>query len=97
VESKVTVAGCSGKASATSKVEVHIKHPYRGDLAIDLVAPDGTRYRLKSATPGDGRANVDATYTVDASSELRTGVWKLRVTDAYRFDTGHLDSWSLTP
>src|SRR5262249_18464291 len=42
VESPVTVSGCTGNASTATSVTVHIVHTYRGDLTIDLVAPDGS-------------------------------------------------------
>ncbi len=96
VTSEITVSGCSGSGSAGSQVEVHAKHTWRGDLAVDLVAPDGTVYPLKRASAGDGAANLDATYTVDLSSETANGTWKLRVTDVYKYDAGYLDTWSLT-
>jgi hypothetical protein len=95
VTSPVTVSGCTGAASTATKVVVDIKHADRGDLAVDLVAPDGSAYRLKNATPGDDVANLAASYTVNASSETRNGVWKLRVTDGYAGDAGYIDSWSL--
>ena len=95
VTSRITVSGCSGKASATTKVAVDIRHTYAGDLQIDLVAPDGSAYRLKSAS-GDSSDNVVTTYTVNASSENRDGTWGLRVQDRYRADTGHISSWTLT-
>ena len=41
-------------------------------------------------------ANLDATYTVNLSTEARNGLWKLRVTDAVAGGTGTLDSWTLT-
>ncbi|HET6709003.1 M4 family metallopeptidase, partial [Amycolatopsis sp.] len=44
VNSTVNVAGCARNASGTTKVEVHITHTYRGDLVLDLIAPDGTAY-----------------------------------------------------
>ncbi|SDH63875.1 Serine protease, subtilisin family [Actinokineospora alba] len=95
VTSPITVSGCSGTASSTSKVAVDITHPYRGDLVIDLVAPDGSSYRLK-ASSNDSGDNVVQTFTVNVSSEARNGVWKLKVQDIYRADTGTLNSWSLT-
>jgi subtilisin family serine protease len=95
VTSKITVANCPGNASATTKVTVDIKHTYRGDLAISLIAPDGTVYKLKSANAYDDAADVNTTYTVNASSELRNGLWKLRVKDSYAGDTGTLVSWTL--
>ncbi|WP_020670550.1 S8 family peptidase [Amycolatopsis nigrescens] len=95
VTSGVTVAGCARSASATTKAEVHIKHTYRGDLVIDLVAPDGTAYRLQNAS-SDSADNVDTTYEVNASGEAANGTWLLKVQDVYRVDTGSLTSWSLT-
>ncbi|MFG3701705.1 M28 family peptidase [Micromonospora sp. NPDC047620] len=95
VESSVTVSGCTGNASATSTVEVHIVHTFRGDLVVHLVAPDGSAYLLRNG--GGGSAdNLDETYTVDLSSETRNGTWKLRVQDTTRRDTGHINSWTLT-
>ncbi|WP_242613257.1 proprotein convertase P-domain-containing protein [Herbihabitans rhizosphaerae] len=73
-----------------------IKHTYRGDLVIDLIAPDGSAYRLKNSSSSDSADNVIASYNVNASSEAANGTWKLRVQDVYRVDTGYLDSWKVT-
>ncbi|MEW2491731.1 proprotein convertase P-domain-containing protein, partial [Streptomyces sp. NPDC048411] len=78
------------------KVDVDIKHTYRGDLVIDLVAPDGTLYPLRKWDWRDSAANLRATYTVDASSQVADGTWRLRVVDMERRDTGYIDSWKLT-
>ncbi|MFJ1761799.1 M28 family peptidase [Amycolatopsis sp. NPDC088138] len=95
VSSTATVGGCARNASGTTKVEVHITHTYRGDLVIDLVAPDGSSYRLKSSS-SDSTANLDTTYTVNASSEAANGAWKLQLRDVGPADTGYLSSWTLT-
>ncbi|MEU6147192.1 S8 family serine peptidase [Streptomyces sp. NPDC047081] len=96
IESPITVSGRSGNAPSTLQVGVDITHTYRGDLVIDLVAPDGTAYRLKSASSSDSADDVSTTYTVDASSETANGTWKLRVQDTAAQDTGTLNSWRLT-
>ena len=72
-----------------------IKHTFRGDLVINLVAPDGSLYLLKSSSSSDSVDNVLTTYTVNASTETASGTWKLRVQDVYSGDTGYIDSWSL--
>ncbi|MEU6544316.1 S8 family peptidase [Streptomyces sp. NPDC046859] len=95
VESPVTVSGVSGNAPSALAVEVHIVHTYIGDLQVQLVAPDGTAYTLKSYGTGGSADNIDTTYTVDASSEAANGTWKLRVSDNARQDTGRIDSWAL--
>ncbi|MEU3850236.1 S8 family serine peptidase [Streptomyces sp. NPDC029554] len=95
IESAITVSGRSGNAPSALQVGVDITHTYRGDLVIDLVAPDGSTYRLKSAA-SDSADNVNTTYTVNASSEVANGTWKLRVQDTAAQDTGTLNSWKLT-
>ncbi|MEV5973412.1 S8 family serine peptidase [Streptomyces sp. NPDC051921] len=96
VTSSIAVTGLAGNAPATLKVGVDIKHTWRGDLVIDLIAPDGTVRNLKASSSSDSADNVLATYTVDASSELANGTWKLQVRDVASGDTGYIDSWSLT-
>ncbi|WP_371413803.1 S8 family peptidase [Streptomyces lunaelactis] len=96
VESPLTVTGVSGNAPATLKVGVDIKHTYRGDLVVSLVAPDGTVYTLEDFPNNDGTDNVARTYTVNASSEVAAGTWKLRVSDVASQDIGKIDAWNLT-
>ncbi|MFJ2293240.1 M28 family metallopeptidase [Streptomyces sp. NPDC087894] len=96
VTSPVSVTGRTGNAPSALKVAVDIKHTYRGDLVVDLLAPDGTAYRLKNSSGSDSADNVIATYTVNASSETANGTWKLQVRDVAAQDTGYIDSWGLT-
>ncbi|MFF1709535.1 M28 family metallopeptidase [Streptomyces sp. NPDC058268] len=96
VSSTVNVTGRTGNAPATLQVGVDIRHTWRGDLVVDLVAPDGTAYRLKNSSSNDSADNVVATYTVNASSEAANGAWKLRVQDVAAQDTGYINSWKLT-
>ncbi|MEU9629266.1 MULTISPECIES: S8 family peptidase [Streptomyces] len=95
IESPISVTGRSGNAPSALQVGVDITHTYRGDLVIDLVAPDGSAYRLKSAA-SDSADNVNTTYTVNASGEAANGTWKLRVQDTAAQDTGTLNGWKLT-
>ncbi|QJT04806.1 S8 family serine peptidase [Streptomyces asoensis] len=96
IESSIAVSGRTGNAPTALQVGVDITHTYRGDLVIDLVAPDGTAYRLKAASSSDSADNVSATYSVNASGETANGTWKLRVQDTAAQDTGKLNSWQLT-
>ncbi|MEV0269128.1 M4 family metallopeptidase [Hamadaea sp. NPDC050747] len=95
VNSAITIAGCTGNASSTSTVEVHIVHTYVGDLVVSLVAPDGSVYALRNRTGGSAD-NIDQTFTVNLSTEVRNGTWNLRVQDAASADTGYINSWTLT-
>ncbi|MEU5714350.1 M4 family metallopeptidase [Streptomyces sp. NPDC020403] len=92
----VVVSGRSGNAPSALPVAVDITHTYRGDLVLDLVAPDGTAYRLKNSSSSDSADNVVATYTVNASSEVANGTWNLRIQDVYSGDTGTFNSVKLT-
>ncbi|MFF3212011.1 S8 family serine peptidase [Streptomyces sp. NPDC002886] len=94
VDSPITVSGISGNAPAALSVSVDIKHTYIGDLKVDLVAPDGTLYNLHNRTGGSAD-NIIKSVTVNASSEVANGVWKLRVNDNANVDTGKIDSWAL--
>jgi Zn-dependent metalloprotease len=96
VTSSVTVSGRTGNAPSNLQVAVDIVHTYIGDLKVDLVAPDGTAYTLKGYGTGGSADNLNTTYTVNASSEVANGVWKLRVQDNAAVDTGYINSWKLT-
>ncbi len=95
VEAPVTVTGITGNAPAALQVPVNISHTYIGDLKIDLVAPGGSVYNLKAYGSGGSSDNVVTTYTVNASSEVANGTWKLRVSDNANADTGRINSWAL--
>ncbi len=94
VESPIAVSGVTGNAPSALSVGVDIAHTYRGDLVIDLVAPDGTAFRLKGSSSDSGD-NLVTTYSVNASGELANGTWKLRVQDVAARDTGQVNGWSL--
>jgi aminopeptidase S len=94
VESPITVTGVPGNAPAALAVGVDITHTYRGDLVIDVVAPDGTAFRVKNSN-NDSGDNLVTTYTVNASGEVANGTWKLRVQDVASADVGRINAWSL--
>ena len=95
VDSPITVSGRSGNASSTSSISVDIRHTWKGDLKVDLVAPDGTLYNLHNRT-GSSTDNVIGTFSRNLSSEVLNGTWKLRVNDNAGGDTGYINSWSIT-
>ncbi len=95
VDSPITVSGRTGYASATSSIAVNIVHTYKGDLKVDLVAPDGTLYNIHNRT-GSSTDNVIGTFSRNLSSELLNGTWKLRVNDNAGGDVGYINSWSIT-
>lgn len=94
INSPISVTGRTGNAPSNLTVSVTIFHTYRGDLKVDLIAPDGSVYVLHNRSGGSAD-NIIGSYTVNASSEVANGTWQLRVNDNAVGDTGRLDKWSL--
>ncbi|MFF4186486.1 M4 family metallopeptidase [Streptomyces sp. NPDC001691] len=95
VTDPVTVSGITGNAPSALQVGVKITHTYIGDLQIDLVAPNGTSFRLKNSS-SDSTQNLDKTYTVNASSVPANGTWKLKVQDKAQYDVGTITDFKLS-
>ncbi|MER7762946.1 S8 family serine peptidase [Streptomyces sp. NPDC097619] len=93
--SSIKVTGVAGKAPKDLDVEVNVKHGWRGDLRVDLIAPDGSVYRLKTEYLWDSRDNVIGIWGINASSETAKGTWKLRVADKSAGFGGYIDGWAL--
>jgi subtilisin-like proprotein convertase family protein len=92
------------RAIVSLAVRVDIRHPSRGDLAITLVAPDGTEFLLKQTSDSDRTPDVHATFGLDAApltsltplaGRSAQGTWTLIVVDRFPGDAGVLESWSL--
>ncbi|MFS8098778.1 S8 family serine peptidase [Lentzea alba] len=94
VTSTIVISGCAGNASATASIKVSITHTYKGDLVVDLVAPDGTVVNLHNRSGGSAD-NINETYTKNLSGEAANGTWTLRVRDAAFLDSGTLNNWTL--
>ncbi|WP_405822348.1 M4 family metallopeptidase [Streptomyces sp. NBC_01390] len=96
VTSSLAVTGITGNAPTNLVVTPNITHTWRGDLVVDLVAPDGSVYNLKPFSSSDSADDVTEPYTVNASSEVANGTWKLRVQDKAAQDTGRINGWKIT-
>jgi subtilisin-like proprotein convertase family protein len=105
--SLVLISGCVFvQAPKTATVDIHIVHPRRGDLVVDLVSPDGQVFRVRNSDPADEGANIDETVPVslvgDAAEKVNrasvvvNGRWALRVQDVATRATGFIDSWSIS-
>ncbi|EIL98048.1 protease pro-enzyme activation domain-containing protein [Rhodanobacter sp. 115] len=98
ITSSIKVTGEPGAAPSTLKVHVSITHNWSGDLEIVLYAPNGASAVLQQPDYNDD-GNINATWTVNASSVQGNGTWKLKVIDNdpwYYGDYGKLNNWSLT-
>lgn len=87
VSEDVTIDGLS--------VHVAIEHSYIGDLVV-VLEKDGVRAMLWDGA-GAGGHDIDETFKVDAfTGTSARGTWTLHVSDTASYDTGTLNSWSLT-
>ena len=84
------------RAIESVAVRLDIEHSSRGDLRIELVAPDGTRVTL---LPSSGELAAGVHVTLGPLEELRgkpaAGRWTLSISDTRFRDAGTLLSWSL--
>lgn len=101
VSSSITVTDT--RAIERLAVRIDIDHPTRGDLLLELHAPDGTKVVLKNVS-GDITPDIHATYGIDAASldslerfrgMSAAGTWRLFIADVRARDAGVLRSWSL--
>ncbi|MER5353708.1 S8 family serine peptidase [Kitasatospora sp. NPDC002551] len=95
VDSPVTVTGVPGRAPRDLDVSVDIGYWWRGDLKVELIAPDGAAFLLHDTDIGEAYSNLVGVYGVDASAHTAAGVWRLRVTDVGGYFPGTVNGWSL--
>jgi extracellular elastinolytic metalloproteinase len=82
-------------------VGVEIGHSYRGDLEVDLEAPDGRRVSLHQRAGGRASDLRETWRSADHEglASLRgsptAGTWVLHVADRARVDVGTLHAWSI--
>ncbi|KOG31682.1 hypothetical protein ADK34_09990 [Streptomyces viridochromogenes] len=96
-ESPVVVGSArTGNAPQATRVYVDIHHSWRGDLQLDLIAPDGRVYPLRAAAAKDSGDTIHENYVVDARASLPKGTWKLRAKDTAQGNSGSISGWMLT-
>ncbi|MFI6290415.1 proprotein convertase P-domain-containing protein [Nonomuraea sp. NPDC050790] len=95
-ESAVEVTGQPGNAPAALRVKAQVTHPYRGDLAVEVVAPDNRIFPVKAPHTKQDGTDLALDTIVDASAVVADGTWRLRVKDTLAQDNGVLTGWSLT-
>jgi len=100
VQSAIAIAAAG--ALKDIDISMEIRHPYRGDLSVDLVAPSGRSATVHHRT-GGARRDLRTHYDVSSAPALTgllgeeiQGDWTLRVRDLAAFGTGRLEKWTLT-
>jgi hypothetical protein len=97
VRSSITVpAGQTDTLKVT--VDANITHTFRGDLVIQVVAPNGQTATLSNRAGGSADnfvatgTDISASFT---STTAPTGTWQLFVRDLAAIDTGTINSFAL--
>jgi subtilisin-like proprotein convertase family protein len=87
----------TGDATVESlKLDLDLKHTYRGDLVVTLTSPSG-KSAVISDKQGGGADDLKGSFDLTAfAGEKAAGTWTLSVQDTARQDTGTLESWGLT-
>ena len=98
-----TVVASEAPKGRGVRIHVEITHPWRGDLVISVVSPDGVEVVLFNREKAKV-ANLIGTFGEDLkpvaslaelSSTQTAGVWKLKVADRARSDVGKWLKWSV--
>ncbi|WP_158839810.1 proprotein convertase P-domain-containing protein [Saccharothrix deserti] len=88
--------GVPGTGANDVRVAVDIRHPNRGDLKLELEAPEGAaRYLLEDVPDSDTGDDLFKTYSVPGVAQIANGDWELVVRDTRTGNTGTIDGWSL--
>lgn len=85
----------TGTAASPVQLSITISHTCAEDLRIRLQGPNGTWYTVKSSGGSSCTSFGTRTYSVPVT-QTAAGTWTLEVRDQYYYDTGYLDSWSIT-
>lgn len=91
-----------------SEIEVFadITHAHIGDLVAEIISPSGKTVTLHNMTGING-TSISRTYSLpnppdgpgslaDFLGDMSEGAWTLRVSDHFPYNTGQINSWSLT-
>jgi hypothetical protein len=96
IGASLTIAGRTGKASATTKVKLDIEYWNPNGLRIQLVSPEGIRHTLKSLGENQGSLR-DKVYEVNLSGSDKAGTWSLELEDLGSDPRlGNLHYWNIT-
>jgi subtilisin family serine protease len=94
--STIRVRGVSSRKLGTGfAVNVDIKHTWIGDLTVDVIAPDGTTWRVHDRSGGSAD-DILQSFLLRVPEGLNPkGIWTLEVHDHASADTGIIDSWGV--
>lgn len=89
------IADVPAIAGRALRVSVEIRHTYRGDLKLTLIAPSGRAQVLKAGPTSDAADDLITSFSVSGLSDEGAGEWGLKVEDLARADLGELIEWKI--
>lgn len=100
VTSSIKLTGApSGKKISTMDVYFNIKHPYVGDLYVDIADENADYPYVLWNREGGSQDNIlkrENCISKFNEREYVNQIWKLRATDKASQDTGYIDYWSIS-
>lgn len=97
VESTVTIDAPPGAKTHGVDVSWTFDHPYRGDLELALIAPDGSETVVRDHVGGAvGGSVTERVHLTTLDETTASGVWRLRARDTVSLDTGTLRDFQIT-
>jgi Ca2+-binding RTX toxin-like protein/subtilisin family serine protease len=80
------------------EVDLNITHPWRGDLVVTLISPNGTESVLVNRPSNGNDSGDNIVFNLSSThhwGESSAGNWTLRVSDLSGGDVGILNGWRL--
>ncbi|MBA3538172.1 MAG: protein kinase [Deltaproteobacteria bacterium] len=93
---EVPASSHTTKLFTTAMVTLDIRHTYKSDVKVELLAPSGKAVTLFDRK-GGGDNNITGTFPVTLPEPTKgAGTWRLVVSDHVGLDNGSIDKWELT-
>jgi len=94
VTSVLPVTG-NGNVGSLS-LSLNITHPFRGNLVVALIAPDGTSFTVRNRQGGSANNIIINNLAIPTfNGRTAAGTWQLRIQDRAAGNVGTLNSWSV--
>lgn len=97
VASTIAIAPSSHTTKPTDKVSVklEVRHTYKSDLELEVLAPDGQHVKIFDRK-GGGDNDVIGTFPITFPRPVAaSGTWRLIASDHVGLDNGSIDHWSI--
>lgn len=95
IQSTISASGMRGTISSVT-VNVNITHTFIGDLIVSVRGPNGVTSVLHNRAGGSTDNIISSFSPTGFAGGSPNGAWVLTVSDNNIFDSGTLNTWSVT-